>query len=383
MVIGLKDVAKLFGITIVACCAAFVCTLFLSYNIDLVAIEGEITQDIRAMYDAQVMMGRVVAGVSGGCLIATSVVMLLFYIKNYVDTHGKELGILKALGYSDMNIARHFWVFGLAVFVGCAIGYVAGWLYLPTFYKKQSIELMPALEPKFHLGLLFAIVAAPTIVFAAISVLFAYAKLKTPVLDLLKERCEFKAGKGRKEKDVEKFAADVPFLKDLSAVTLKSKKALAFFVAFSAFCFSAMVQMAFSMNALASETFAGMILTIGLILAYVTLFLSLSGVVKGNAKTIAMMRAFGYDDGVCRRSIFGAYRPIAVIGFVIGTLYQFGLLKFMMKVVFAKIDGAPQYNFDFKAFLVTIVLFAASYELSIYLYALRIRKISVKNIMSE
>ncbi len=383
MVIGLKDVAKLFGITIVACCAAFVCTLFLSYNIDLVAIEGEIAQESRAMYDAQVMMGRVVAGVSGGCLIATSVVMLLFYIKNYVDTHGKELGILKALGYSDMNIARHFWVFGLAVFVGCAIGYVAGWLYLPTFYKKQSIELMPALEPKFHLGLLFAIVAAPTIVFAAISVLFAYAKLKTPVLDLLKERCEFKAGKGRKKKDVEKFVADVPFLKDLSAVTLKSKKALAFFVAFSAFCFSAMVQMAFSMNALASETFAGMILTIGLILAYVTLFLSLSGVVKGNAKTIAMMRAFGYDDGVCRRSIFGAYRPIAVIGFVIGTLYQFGLLKFMMKVVFAKIDGALQYNFDFKAFLVTIVLFAASYELSIYLYALRIRKISVKDIMSE
>lgn len=382
MVIGLKDVAKLFGITIVACCAAFVCTLFLSYNIDLAAIEGEIAQESRAMYDAQVMMGRVVAGVSGGCLIATSVVMLLFYIKNYVDTHGKELGILKALGYSDMNIARHFWVFGLAVFVGCAIGYVAGWLYLPTFYKKQNIELMPALEPKFHLGLLFAIVAAPTIVFAAISVLFAYGKLKTPVIDLLKERREFKVRK-RKEKGVEKCAEDVSFLKDLSAVTLRSKKALAFFVAFSAFCFSAMVQMAFSMKALASETFAGMILTIGLILAYVTLFLSLSGVVKGNAKTIAMMRAFGYDDGVCRRSIFGAYRPIAVIGFVIGTLYQFGLLKFMMKVVFAKIDGAPQYNFDFKAFFVTIVLFAVSYELSIFLYALRIRKISVKDIMSE
>lgn len=381
MVIGLKDVAKLFGITIVACCAAFVCTLFLSYNIDLAAIEGEIAQDSRAMYDAQVMMGRVIAGVSGGCLIATSIVMLLFYIKNYVDTHGKELGILKALGYSDMNIARHFWVFGLAVFVGCAIGYVAGWLYLPTFYKKQSFEGIPALSPTFHLGLTFAIVFAPTIGFAAISVLFAYGKLKTPVIDLLKERREFKV-RNRKEKGVEKCAADVPFLKDLSAVTLRNKKALAFFVAFSAFCFSAMVQMSFSMNALASETFAGMILTIGLILAYVTLFLSLSGVVKGNAKTIAMMRAFGYDDGVCRRSIFGAYRPIACIGFVIGTLYQFGLLKFMMKVVFAKIDGAPQYNFDFKAFFVTIVLFAVSYELSI-LYALRIRKISVKDIMSE
>lgn len=39
MVIRLKDTAKLFGITIIACCAVFVCTLFLSYNIDLAAIK--------------------------------------------------------------------------------------------------------------------------------------------------------------------------------------------------------------------------------------------------------------------------------------------------------------------------------------------------------
>jgi len=40
MVIRLKDTAKLFGITIIACCAVFVCTLFLSYNIDLAANKG-------------------------------------------------------------------------------------------------------------------------------------------------------------------------------------------------------------------------------------------------------------------------------------------------------------------------------------------------------
>lgn len=45
MVIRLKDTAKLFGITIIACCAVFVCTLFLSYNIDLAAIKDEITTE--------------------------------------------------------------------------------------------------------------------------------------------------------------------------------------------------------------------------------------------------------------------------------------------------------------------------------------------------
>ena len=127
MVIRLKDAVKLFGISIIACCAVFVCMLFLSYNIDLAAIKDEIVIEAgMVMYNAQVLMGRVIAGVSGGCLIATSVVMLLFYVKNYIGTHGKELGILKALGYSEVKIAKHFWIFGLPVFVGCAVGCAIG-----------------------------------------------------------------------------------------------------------------------------------------------------------------------------------------------------------------------------------------------------------------
>mgnify|MGYP001101083815 FL=1 len=120
---------------------------------------------------------------------------------------------------------------------------------------------------QFHPLLTFALVGAPTIAFAVISVLFAYLKLKSPVLDLLRERQNVKVRIGRDGKE------NVPFLKDLRGVTLRSKKSLVFFVAFSAFCFSAMVQMSFSMDELASETFAVMVLSIGLILAFVTLFL--------------------------------------------------------------------------------------------------------------
>lgn len=344
MVIRLKDTAKLFGITIIACCAVFVCTLFLSYNIDLAAIKDVITTEAgMAMYNAQVLMGKVIAAVSGGCLIATSVVMLLFYVKNYIGTHGKELGILKALGYSNIKIARHFWVFGLSVFVGSTIGFVVGYFYLPTFYQKQAPSLqtlIPELKVQFHPLLTFALVGAPTIAFSVISVLFAYLKLKSPVLDLLRERQHYKSKIGGDGKE------DTPFLKDLRGVTLRSKKSLVFFVAFSAFCFSAMVQMSFSMDELASETFAVMVLSIGLILAFVTLFLSLSSVVKGNTKTIAMMRVFGYDDTTCSRYILGAYRPISYLGFAIGTVYQYGLLRLMVSVVFSDIENVPEYSFD-------------------------------------
>lgn len=381
MPIGLKDAAKLFGITIIACCAVFVCTLFLSYNIDLAAIKDEITSDAgMAMYNAQVLMGRVIAGVSGGCLIATSVVMLLFYVKNYIGTHGKELGILKALGYPNIKIAKNFWIFGLPVFVGCAVGFVAGYLYLPAFYQKQapsSQNLIPELKVQFHPLLAAASVCAPTIVFAIISVLFACLKLKSPVLDLLREKQNVKVKTGQGEK------ADIPFLKDLGRVTLKSRKSLVFFVAFSVFCFSAMVQMSFSMTELASETFAVMVLSIGLILAFVTLFLSLSSVVAGNAKTIAMMRVFGYDDAVCSRYILGAYRPVSYIGFAIGTAYQYGLLRLTVSVVFADIENVPEYGFDFKALVITLITFVIVYELIMYLYSRRIKKLSLKSIMSE
>lgn len=122
MLIGVKDLAKLLAITIVSCCAVFVCALFLNYNIDIVKIEDEITSPQGVMlYDAQVASGKVTIGVAGGCLALTTIVLLIFYVKNYIDSHGKELGILKALGYSNFSIAKHFWVFGISVLIGSTL----------------------------------------------------------------------------------------------------------------------------------------------------------------------------------------------------------------------------------------------------------------------
>lgn len=381
MLIGPKNICKLFGISVIACCAVFVCTLFLSYNIDLAAVSDQIaTPAGQVMYDAQVTMGRVVAAVSGGCLVVTSLVMLLFYIQNYIAEHGRELGILKALGLPTIQIAGHFWVFGLSVLVGCAAGYAAGHLYLPSFYRQQSEGFLGLIEPltvRPHPVLAAALVAVPAAVFALISVLFACLRLKAPVLDLMRDKRYVRTKHGKAK------AADVPFLQDLRSATCKSRKSLVFFVTFSAFCFSAMVQMSFSMNDLAGETFAVMVLSIGLILAFVTLFLSLSAVVRGNAKTVAMMRTFGYDGAVCSHCILGAYRPFACLGFVLGTGYQYALLRLMVSVVFAEIGEMPDYRFSIPMFLVTLVLFAFSYEAVMALYARRIQKLSLMTIMSE
>ena len=103
MLVGIKNASKLIGLSIIACCAVLVCTMFVNFYFDVRLIESEITSELSIVfYNAQVSTAKVVCLVSGGCLLLTAVVMLLFYIKHYIDTHKKELGILN-LNYSRNN----------------------------------------------------------------------------------------------------------------------------------------------------------------------------------------------------------------------------------------------------------------------------------------
>lgn len=378
MVISFKSLLKLSGIFIVACCAAFVCTLFLSYNADLEAIAENITSgETLVLLGAQRSMGKVTVAVTGGCLGATSAVMLLFYVKNYIDAHSRELGILKALGYSDISVARKFAIFGLSMFLGCAAGYAAGFLYLPRFYAVQNADgMFPEMSPSFHPKIFFALVIAPSAVFSVLAVLFALIRLRAPALDLMYCRRNIKVKQRA-------YNEKLSFLKALKRDTLKAHKLLAFFVAFSAFCFSAMVQMSFSMNELASNTFAAMILSIGLILAYTSLLMSLSSAVKSNAETIALMHALGYSSAQCRRAVLGAYRPLAYIGFAIGTAYQYGLLKLVVTMIFSDVADMPEYNFSLRALLIALAAFIVSYEAIMFLYSFRLKKLTLKRVFDR
>ena len=156
-----------------------------------------------------------------------------------------------------------------------------------------------------------------------------------------------------------------------------------FFIIFASFCFSAMTQMSFSMKDLSSKMMGAMMLVIGLVLAFTTLFLAITTVISGNTKTIAMMRVFGYSQKECCRAILGGYRPMSYIGFVIGTIYQYALLRMMVDIVFKDIEGMPAYKFDFLVMLVSLVVFIAVYEILMHVYSEKIKKISVKEIMIE
>lgn len=416
MVVGVKDTFKLTGIFILSCCAVLVSTLFLNYNMDLAGIKDQITSEpVMVFYDAQVSMGKVISAISGGCLLLTSVIMLFFYIRNYIDTHRKELGILKALGYSNWKIAGGFQIFGLSVGIGTAVGFAGAFILMPSFYRVQNEDkILPEYSVHFHPSLALYLVILPAVFFGVLSVLYSYYKLRTPVLELLKGKAETggkqtekrrtkaargkaaksqaeavsgngakEAVKGRKESSQKQPDYELPFLQELKKSTVKGRGVLVFFIAFASFCYSAMMQMAFSMDGIASVFFSVMMMMIGIALACTTLFLAITTVINANTKAIAMMRVFGYSLNSCSRAVLGGYRPIAWVGFGIGTVYQYGLLKMVLTVVFKDIENIPEYNFDIPSFVIALISFVLVYELVMYCYSVRIKRISVKEIMLE
>lgn len=382
MVVGIKDAGKLIGISIISCCAVLVCTLFLNYYFDISKIKQIITSEsVMSLYDAQVSTSKIICLVSGGCLFITSVIMLLFYIKHYIDSHKKELGILKAMGCSNMAIARNFWIFGTSIFIGAIAGFTGAFLLMPIFYQAQNKDkILPEIHIDFHPDILLYFVILPTAAFSIIAILYSYCRLRTPVMSLLKEDMQ---ASSRKKTLPSSIDINSTFLKHLKKTTLSSRKTLVFFILFSSFCFSSMTQMSAAIKDMSSPIMSLMILIIGLILAYTTLFLALTTVIKGNTKTIAMMGVFGYSRQDCRKSLLDCYRPIAYIGFAIGTVYQYILIKLVVSIVFKDIEGIPTYKFSISTMLISLGLFILIYEAVMGYYSNKIKDISIKEIMLE
>ena len=377
MVVSIRDIFKLIGVILVCFCAVFVCAIFINYGIDLKAVESEIAETSRTYYDASMLTCKAVCGVSGAVLALTSVVLLCFYISHYIESHSRDLGTLKAMGYSRIKIASGFAVFGLSVLLGTSLGYAGSHLMMPKIYEVQNKDgLLPDFGVRFHPELIIFVIVIPAVVFAGIAVAYSYKKLKKPAMDLLRERNITKIKISKKEKEM-------PFLNEMRRNTLRQKKSLVFFIAFAIFCFSAMIQMAASMDEYASRVMSSMILIIGVILAYVILFIATSSVIRGNAKSIMMMKVMGYDAKECANAVFGGYRLWALLGFFAGTLYQYGILKVMVDVVFKDMDNVEPYRFKPVPMLISLAVYVISYEATMYFYRKRVDKMPVKQIMIE
>ena len=378
MIVSLKDSLKLIAISVICCCAVFVCTFFINYYVDAVAIKDLVAEEMFDLYNAQLATAKISCALSGCCLALVSVFTLIFYIKLYVDGHAKQLGILKAMGYSNGQLALRFFVFGLSVFIGTAVGFGMGYATAPLVYRTMTIEGLE-IPLHFHAWLPVALIVAPTAAFSLLSCGYAYFALRRPVGDMLRGKTNAKIKKRIQRKGKE--GKERPFLLEMCLKTLGAKKSLAFFVAFACFCFSAMIQMGASMYELNSGAMGPMILVIGIVLAVTTLFIAITALVNGNVKNVAVMKAFGYSKTECAITIFGGFVPFALIGFGLGTGYQYLILRIMVDLFFK--EFSLTFGFDVATFFITFAAFVVLYAAVMLLYSWKLGKISVKEIMAE
>ena len=378
MVISIKDLRKLSVVSIISFCAVLVSTLFVNFYLDLQSIEVEkLSLPAKAYYDAQVLIAKFVSLLSGGVLSLLAVLLLFFYIKQFIDNHKEELGILKALGYNNFELAKHFWIFSCSVFLGAILGFVSSFFFMKDFYDLRNQKgLLPNIEIHFHWQLFLTMVILPTLLFALLGIGYALIKLKQPSLYLLK-RLELAQVKQKHHKT----KVNRPFFFFFFDVNVYKRKILIFFVVFAAFSFAAMMQLSLGMKDFIDGTIQVMMMGIGVLLSLSILLLCLGTVVQENKAGLALMKAFGYSQKECSQVILTRYRMVAYLGFVLGTAYQYGLMKILLKVIVKDAQDVPDYSFDVQLCLITFLAFVILYELLVTYYFKAIRRMTLKEIM--
>ena len=377
MVVGWKESFKLIGIVIVCACAVMVCTFFLNYYLDASALRDTVDAESFPLYEAQILTAKIVSLISGGCLSLIAALLVVFYVKLYVDAHARQLGVLKAIGYSDMRIAAGFWVFGLAAFIGCLAGFGGGFALMPLIYEKMSEGLFDT-PISFHAELLFGLVFAPAVFFGALAIVCARLKMRVSAMTLLRGE------DGDARISARAADKDRPFLTQLRRATLMSKKSLMFFIGFGAFCYSTMLQMALTMDEYASAVMGIIIFLIGAVLSVTCLLLAVTVLARANRKTVAVMRAYGYTFWECGRAVFGGYTVPALVGYGIGTVYEYGLMRFMLDIIFRDVSyEVPAYTFQTVDFFCVLASFLIFYGIVLVLFTHRLGKTSVRAFVLE
>lgn len=362
-----KETFKSVGILLICFCIVFLETLFFSYSRDLKGLDSSLLSiEQHALYDAQTSLCLMMHVISFCILGGFGFVLLFFSIERYIEENKQNMGLLKALGYHNQEIARSFSKFAIPTFMGCSAGYLIAFAFSKLFYQEMNGDILPDFTFQFHLDIFLLLIFIPTILVLFFSLLIAFIKLRKPALDMINDLERNQKSKASKEMS--------SYLKQLKRTILKNHKLLVFFEAFSVICFASCIQMSFTMKSQADTSILlfWMMFGIGVLLGITILFLAFKFIYKDNIKYILILKAYGYTNKECRNAFYSSYHVVSLIAFIIGTVYQIGLLSFMFRVFSKTIE--IKYRFDWLGFLYSILIFCAVYACIFVYYHFKIKQ---------
>lgn len=377
--IKLHQGLKFINVIILSFSTIFICTVFVNYGYDLRELENEIMDVItQSLYEAQKAMINITVSCIAGIMGTVTFVVLIFTVSRYINENQQNMGMLKALGYPPLRIAVSFLSFGFAVFVGSVLGFAGGYAFSPVVYDIFNNGQLPEVKLSFHFPTLLYLVVFPTIFFSLSASLYALIKLKKPPLEMIRETRRSKINKITLR--IQSKESNLSFLQNLKRTMLLNNLTLVFFIGVAGFSFASQIQLAFLMRDLNMDIIFLLInLAVGIVLSLVTLLIVLSYVLNTNRQSISLLKAYGYTVSECGKALFGGYRMVSYIGFVLGTIFQFFFMKVMVSL-FA--DNYPiTLKFNITGFFVTLAAFLVSYEAIFFTHKKQIEKLTLKESM--
>lgn len=369
--ISFKTTLKSYGVIVICFCAVFLETLFLSYLIDLKALDcSSFTETQLNVYNAQISLCKMMNLIAILILGLFSFVLLFFSIERFIDENKSNMGVLKALGYTSNKISISLMKYFLPVLLGSILGYVAAIMFSKIFYQTMNKDhIYPDVYFSFNFLLFILFVFTLPLITLSFSYVIGRIKLRTNPLDMINQVKKTKKIRTTKVNN---------FLSDTRRTVLKNNIILIVFVGFSTLCFSSNIQMAFTMyyQANTSPLFFWMILLIGLLLGFTIMILAFKFVFTNNKKYLSIFKAFGYKNKECYYAVYGGYFIVAIISFILGTLYQALIMSIMFKVFASTYE--IKYHFDLKALGFSIMFFSVIYiGINLYYY-LKINKLKLE-----
>lgn len=194
---------------------------------------------------SQKNMNSIIMGFSMGVLGCIAVLLVIITITQQINSEQPHLGVLKALGYTNVEVSAKYLGYFIIIFLAAVIGYLAGHLLTPVFYSLLCSKFhIPFINDHINIINMIIFCIAPSLMITLLAFLTSVMKVKRPALHLIKNMKVKKNGilvKARNRK-----VTDKKYLKGVRKVILFSNLLLFVFILFGGFALGVQIQFAYT-----------------------------------------------------------------------------------------------------------------------------------------
>lgn len=189
-------------------------------------------------------MNMIIAVFAVSLLLMIAFILIMVSTRKQVDHDIVNIGVLKAMGYSSLEIVRKYFVIFFIVFIPAGVGYLVGYLLSSSYYEMMFHSLLlPSHENGIKPLLLILLVLLPSVCAGLFATATCLLKIRKPALQLMKGQVKTKISKQIIKANIR--IKEHNFLPGLRRIIVRSSISTLFFVCFGGFALGVQSQFAY------------------------------------------------------------------------------------------------------------------------------------------